>query len=79
MDVARLKKLPELFENRLRVEPISFAHAFMIIQKKLEYANIELEGVNLIEQILDNVSGENQKIDLTQLQLYLKRIVERIS
>ena len=72
------KILPELFENRLRIEPVSFAHAFLIIQKNLEYSSVEVENPNLIEKILDNISGENQKIDLTQLQLYMKRLMNRI-
>ncbi len=73
--IARLfdfeQKVPKLFENRMRIEPMNRSKVGKVIQKMTERFNIELEEPQVtINQIIDNI-GSNAGIQLSYLQVYL--------
>lgn len=73
--IARLfdfeQKVPHLFENRLRIEPMSKSKVGRVIKSMAERFNIQLEEPQkTIQQIIENI-GTNTGIQLSYLQVYL--------
>lgn len=74
--------IPELFDNRLRIEKMGERQLLQVIEGTLgaqEFA-IELpqpEGV--AHQIINNISDERREVDLTDLQVYLDHLYRRAS
>jgi hypothetical protein len=69
------KKLPSLFNYRLRVEPMNFSNVEKVITGSCAQFNITLEEPKRnIRQIMDNVSSGKAVIQLPYLQVYLDRL-----
>jgi len=65
------QRVPQLFKNRYRVEPMNEQNVSNVILKMSNYFNIKLEDPErTIEQIVENISS-NGKIQLSYLQVYL--------
>lgn len=69
------KKLPQLFDNRLRVEPMSAANVARVIRGSTGQFNIHLQDPETtINKIIDNISHGKSGIQLPYLQVYLDRL-----
>ena len=66
-------RLPELFQNRIRVERMHFPQAKEVIQGACQYANIEIEE-GFEEQLLEKLTGGKKELELTYLQVLLDRL-----
>lgn len=66
------KMIPNLFDRRLRIEPMNFGKVQEVIIKSCEKFNIELESPEVnARQIIDNISAGKSGIPLPYLQVYL--------
>lgn len=69
------RKVPQLFEKRLRVEPMNFANVARVIRGTTEKFNIHLEQPEeTIRRIIDNISDQRSGVQLSYLQVYLDRL-----
>jgi len=69
------KVVPELFNKRLRVEPMNFANVDKVIRGSAERFNIRLEEPEkTVSAIIDNISDGKSGVPLTYLQVYLDRL-----
>ncbi len=69
------KVVPQLFDRRLRVEPMSFANVRKVIEGSTERFNIQLkEGEETMAEIIDSVSDGRSGVQLSYLQVYLDRL-----
>ncbi len=66
-------RLPELFQNRIRVERMHFPQAKEVIQGACQYATIEIEE-GFEEQLLEKLTGGKKELELTYLQVLLDRL-----
>ena len=66
-------RLPELFQNRIRVERMHFPQAKEVIQGACQYAKIEIEE-GFEEQLLEKLTGGKKELELTYLQVLLDRL-----
>ena len=69
--------IPELFDNRLRIEKMSERQLRQVILGTLqaEEFGIDLrEETKLTNQIILNIRGERREVDLTELQVYLDHL-----
>ena len=66
-------RLPELFQNRIRVERMHFPQAREVIQGACQYAKIEIEE-GFEEQLLEKLTGGKKELELTYLQVLLDRL-----
>lgn len=70
------KIIPNLFDNRLRVERMRTEDIQEVINKSAEYFDIELtvpkEAIS--KNIIDNIRNERGQVDLANLQVYLDRL-----
>lgn len=72
--------IPELFDNRLRIEKMSERQLRHVIKGTLtaEEFHIELrEPEATASHIIDNIRNERREVDLTELQVYLDHLYRR--
>lgn len=71
------KVLPNLFDFRMRVEPMNTKNVGTVLRESFRRFNIEVEGqeetekAKRYEEIISKVSRERSAIELTDLQIYL--------
>lgn len=71
------KVIPELFNKRLRVEPMSFANVKQVIQGSCEKFGIGLKPAEeTVLGIIDNISDGKAGVQLSYLQVYLDRLYQ---
>jgi hypothetical protein len=69
------KEIPQLFDKRLRVEPMSAANVARVIRGSAGRFNIRLQDPEAtISKIIDNISYGKSGIQLPYLQVYLDRL-----
>lgn len=70
--------VPHLFDQRLRVEPMSQKQVKAVMEKSFEQFNIELKGDKdeRLDEILENISGNRSLIQLPYLQVYLDKLYQ---
>jgi len=67
--------LPALFENRLRIERMNDRNVYRVISGTARFHNIQVtEPGKTILQIIDNLRDRHERVDLTNLQVYLDRL-----
>lgn len=67
--------IPELFDNRLRVEAMSVKNLKEVIQGTVEAFEIDMEDKDsTTELIINNLRDKRSQIDLANLQVYLDRL-----
>ena len=67
------KVVPELFNKRIRIEPMSRANASSVIEKTCEKFGIELAD-QTAEKIVDTITEERGRVQLTYLQVFLDKL-----
>jgi Cdc6-like AAA superfamily ATPase len=67
------KVVPELFDKRIRIEPMSRANASHVIQQTCDKFGIELEE-ETAETIVDKITEERGRVQLTYLQVFLDKL-----
>lgn len=70
--------LPKLLEEQIRLRYVTFRQAEKIIKKSVDYADLQFEDHQVIKQILKNIQQEDGKINLTYLQVYMKKLFEEL-
>lgn len=70
------KEIPELFDFRMRVEPMDSSHVKEVLDNSFSKFNISVEPpkVDRFEQIIENVSRGKSGIELPYLQVYLDKL-----
>jgi AAA+ ATPase superfamily predicted ATPase len=69
------KQVPQLFEKRLRVEPMNFTNVATVIKGTTSQFNILLEDQeDTIQRIIENISDQKSGVQLSYLQVYLDRL-----
>ena len=71
--------IPNILEEQVRIRHIDNRTAHTIIEELLKQADMEVENAAIIDRIIQNVSEEDGKINLTYLQLYLERLYEELN
>ena len=67
--------LPTLYENRLRVERMNDRNIYRVISGTARYHHIEIRDPGkTIKKIIDNLRDRHERVDLTDLQVYLDRL-----
>ncbi|MEN0006886.1 MAG: ATP-binding protein [Bacteroidota bacterium] len=67
--------IPTLFDNRLRVERMNDRNIYRVISGTARYADIKVNSPSeTILAIIDNLRDKNERVDLTNLQVYLDRL-----
>ncbi len=69
--------VPELFENRARLERMTWRNATLAIEGPCARAGIELEE-GFSEKLLANIAAGRKDVELTFLQVYLDRVYDRM-
>ncbi len=71
------KKIPHLFDKRLRIEPMSNTNIQKVIAGTANQFNITLtNSEETIDSIIDNISDDNSRVQLSYLQVYLDRLYQ---
>lgn len=68
-------RIPELFENRARLEKMSWRNATQAIEGPYRSADITLED-GFAERLLGNIAAGRKEVELTYLRVYLDRVYE---
>lgn len=68
-------RIPELFENRARLEKMSWRNATQAIEGPCKSSGIEVEE-GFAEKLLSNIAAGRKEVELTYLQVYLDRVYE---
>lgn len=68
--------IPNILEEQVRIRHVDDKTTHSIITHLLEEADMVVEDDNIIQRIIQNVSEEDGKVNLTYLQLYLERLYE---
>lgn len=66
--------VPNILEEQIRIRHVDKKTAAHIILKSAEKADLLIKEEKIIEKILQNVSEEDGKVNLTYLQLYMDRL-----
>lgn len=67
--------IPDLFDNRLRIEKMNDLQLFEVVEGTIEQAVIELRDADqTIDAILDNLRDRSKGIELANLQIYLDKL-----
>ena len=69
--------VPELFKNRYRIEPMSMVNITEVIVNSCKKFNIELENKVTPKLIYEKLIGENGRVALTHLQVFLDRLYKQ--
>ena len=67
------KVVPELFNKRIRIEPMSRANAANVIDQTCEKFDITLAG-DAADAIVDTITEERGRVQLTYLQVFLDKL-----
>ncbi len=70
------EKLPEIFNNRIRLERMTRKNAARVITEPSKLYNIEVEEA-FIPQLLDRFGGHKATIELTYLQVFLDKLYKK--
>ncbi|GJM31895.1 MAG: hypothetical protein DHS20C18_08960 [Saprospiraceae bacterium] len=70
--------VPKLLEEQLRVRHVPPEMAAHIIEKTAAHADFVIEDPEVIKKIVQNVSEEDGKVNLTYLQLYMDRLYQSV-
>lgn len=73
------KKIPDIFQNRLRLERMTRLTVEEVISKMLKEGKITINDEEIIQRIIYNISDESKKIDLPYLQVYMDRLYKTAS
>lgn len=68
--------VPHLFDKRLRVEPMSRNKTREVIVKTTEKFDIQLANTQVPDQIIDFLSSDQGRVELTYLQVLLDRFYQ---
>ncbi len=69
------KLVPNLFDKRLRVEPMSFSNVEKVIKGTLNKFQVQLKNPDkTISMIIDNISEGKSGVQLSYLQIYLDKL-----
>jgi len=70
------KVIPAIFDFRLRVEPMNRLDVAEVIKKSFAKFNIRVAkgATDLVEDMIDNISGKEARIQLPYLQIYLDKL-----
>lgn len=70
------RAIPQIFDKRLRVEPMNRANARRVIQETFKNPrfNITVSSPQLSEKIIDNVTEGLGRVQLTYLQVFLDKL-----
>ena len=66
--------IPNILEEQIRIRQVDRETAAQIIIQSAEKADLVIEGDQVVEKIIQNVSEEDGKVNLTYLQLYMDRL-----
>ena len=69
------ERIPELFENRTRLERMSARNAVQAIEGPCRSVGIAVQE-GFAERVLSNIAGGRNDVELTYLQVYLDRVYE---
>ena len=67
------KQLPQIMQNRIRIEKMGRSNAVQAIEGPCKYANINLEE-GFSEALIEKLSPESAEVELTYLQVYLDKL-----
>lgn len=71
------KIIPQLFDHRVRVEPMSVINVEKVIKGSLDYYNIKLiQPEETISRIISNICEGKSRVQLSYLQVYLDRLYQ---
>ena len=70
------KVVPLLFDKRMRVEPLSRSKTAEVITGTLKKYNIDLEEPSVTNSMVDLLSADQGRVELTYLQLFLDRLYQ---
>ncbi len=70
------KVIPELFDKRVRIEPMSQANTREVITKTCEQFDIELKD-DVADDIVDVITEERGRVQLPYLQVFLDKLYKR--
>jgi hypothetical protein len=70
--------LPGMLDEQMRVNFLDSSAARKVVRQSLQIANWEVESEAIIDRIVQAAEDENQRINLTFLQLYLDKIDQRL-
>ena len=69
------KVIPEIYNKRLRVEPMGVQNAHQVIEQSCKELDVEImDAPQTIGKIIENVSGGKAGVQLSYLQVYLDRL-----
>lgn len=72
------KVIPDLFDNRLRIEKMNDHNLYNVIAGSCQNANIEIRNPKkTIPEILENIRNQKEGVELTNLQVYLDRLYKK--
>jgi GTPase SAR1 family protein len=66
--------VPNILEEQVRIRHVDYNTAADIIRKSAEEADLLIDSEEVINKIIQNVKGEDGKVNLTYLQLYMDRL-----
>ncbi len=66
--------VPNLLDSRMRIEPMTYSQAHEIIDKMTQKTDLQFENKEIIDRIIENISGSDGRINPTFLQLYMDRL-----
>jgi len=67
------KQLPQIMQNRIRIEKMGRSNAIQAIEGPCKYANINLEK-GFSEALIEKLSPDSAEVELTYLQVYLDKL-----
>lgn len=70
------EKLPEIFNNRIRLERMTRKNAARVVTEPSKLYNIEVEEA-FIPELLDRFGGHKATIELTYLQVFLDKLYKK--
>lgn len=70
--------IPGVLEEQVRLQHIDARTAVRIIKKMGRVINVEFADKEVIHQVIQNISGSDGRINLTYLQLYMRKLYEQI-
>lgn len=71
------EQVPEIFEKRIRIEPMKNRHVREVVEGSCRHFGIRLrKPKTTVKKIIDNVSDRRGRVQLSHLQLYLDRLYQ---
>jgi len=66
--------IPELFDNRMRLEKMGPLQLKGVIEQTAEHFDIEIRGKDTVDQMIENLRDPRGEVELANLQIYLDRL-----